>query len=76
MIKESGRDFKLFLLQGNPVEWNETIRSLNLGNHKNFENVFIQIYGEKLTVRSLNIVFLANIYNFLKLCATKKLEKT
>lgn len=51
MIKKSGRDFRTFLLQGNPIEWKETIQNLKLANHEDLEIVFINIYGKTQTVR-------------------------
>ncbi|KAK7571972.1 hypothetical protein V9T40_014444 [Parthenolecanium corni] len=48
MIKNSGRDFKLFILEGDPIEWKNTIHNLNLTNHREFENILSELYGDKI----------------------------
>ncbi|KAK7602865.1 hypothetical protein V9T40_006839, partial [Parthenolecanium corni] len=48
MIKKSGRDYKLFILEGDPIEWKNTINNLNLTNHREFENILTELYGDKI----------------------------
>lgn len=50
LIKKSGRDFKLFVLEGNPIEWRNTINALNVTESQGFEKALTKIYGDKILV--------------------------
>lgn len=50
IIKKSGRDFRVFILEGNPEEWNDIISALNLTESLQFKNMLTEIYGDQILV--------------------------